>query len=188
MPKLAPFRIANESDVVNLFGFDGPVASTVEKGTLVKIKGSGAQLTDSPVGDVGTPGASFGNTVSIRYGATWKLDLCTTGSAGTKDEPLGVTLWDVRETDENGSKLLFSPQKQAELQAVLSGQAVPVLTRGIVSYSGTLTSAGEGSVAANVPIYAGAAGELVTSTDGTKVGKTLGAVDGNLHVLLKLEL
>ena len=54
----------------------------------------------------------------------------------TKDVPLGMLLYDVREDDENGEKLIFNPRKAAENDYVISGQAVPILTRGIVLYSG----------------------------------------------------
>jgi len=188
MPNLLPYRAVDELEVINMFAYSGDASSTVGKGTCVKIIGSGAQLIDSPVIDIGTPGASYSNTVSMRYGGTWKITDCTTGVLGTKDTPLGLTLWDVRETDEHGQKLQFSPDRADARQAVLSGQVVPVVTRGLLYYSGTLTQGGEGNVAPNAKVYTSAGGELTTSTDGTLVGKTLGATDANLHILLKVEL
>lgn len=190
MPQLKPFRQYNENDVINLFAFDGTVSTAgVNKGTLVKLASSGFRNTDDPtLAWTNGPGASFDGTVSMRYEVPWKVQLCQTGSAGVKDVPLGITLYDIKEWDENGEKLIFNPRKAAELQCVLSGMAVPVLTKGLVLYSGTLTNGGEGSIGPGATVYAGANGELGTATTANAVGKTLGGADADGYVLLKLEL
>ena len=54
------------------------------------------------------------------------------GDAGV----LGVTLRQTLTYDENGEKLLYYPQKAIEMQAVLTGQAVPVLTKGVITLDG----------------------------------------------------
>jgi hypothetical protein len=57
-------------------------------------------------------------------------------TAATAGVPvLGITLNQTLATDENGERLLYNPVKRAELQAVLTGQAVPVATRGIFTLS-----------------------------------------------------
>jgi len=57
-------------------------------------------------------------------------------TAATAGVPvLGLTLNQTLATDENGERLLYNPVKRAELQAVLTGQAVPVATRGIFTLS-----------------------------------------------------
>jgi len=68
-------------------------------------------------------------------------------------EVIGVTLKQTLEQDENGEKLLYNPVKKDELQAVLSGQACPVATRGIFTLT---TDAFDSSSAGNscVPGYA----------------------------------
>ena len=59
-------------------------------------------------------------------------------TAATAGEPvLGMTLNQTLATDENGEKLLYNPVKRAELQAVLTGQAVPVATRGVFTLADT---------------------------------------------------
>ena len=56
--------------------------------------------------------------------------------AATTGAPvLGVTLNQTIANDENGEKLIYNPIKKDELQAVLSGQAVPVATRGLFTFS-----------------------------------------------------
>ena len=93
----------------------------------------------------------------------------------------------VIETDENGEKLIFTPRKAAEKDWVLSGQAVPILTRGIVLYSGT-------QLAADNPVYGATLysdnnGELTTTNGGgSVVGVTLGGEDENNHVLVRINL
>jgi hypothetical protein len=59
-------------------------------------------------------------------------------TAATTGVPvLGMTLNQTLATDENGERLLYNPVKRAELQAVLTGQAVPVATRGIFTLADT---------------------------------------------------
>ena len=103
---------------------------------------------------------------------------------------MGVLLHDVKETDENGEKLVFNPRKAAEMEVALSGQAVPVLTRGIVLYSGTNLAAQTPAV--GTKLYFDASGELNTGviddTAGAHVGVCLGGKDSNSHVLVKINL
>ena len=73
---------------------------------------------------------------------------------------------------------------------MISGQAVPVLTRGIVLYSGATLAAD--TVNPGDTVYAAAAGELAKDADHVSkapaVGKVLGTKDANNHMLLKIEL
>jgi hypothetical protein len=176
---LRPLRQYNENDVVNLFAYSGDSA-LVLAGKAVKIVGSGFMASSSnPIEDIGSVGASYTNVASSRYGAVPKVAPANSGSA-----VLGLTLMGIRETDENGEKLVFNPRKAAEMGVVISGQAVPVLTRGIVLYSGLVGAAGD-----SVYVHSTDAGDLSTSAaGGTKVGKLLGTVDSNGFALLKIEL
>jgi hypothetical protein len=204
--RLKPFRQHAETDVVNLFSLkddDADVMGSysdlkadgakIHKGLLVSVKDAWKN-TDDPVNKtgIGNPGSSYTNTVSFRYGAAATVEPCASGK-----QPLGLTLFDVAEVDENGEKLIYNPRKAAEMQAVVSGQAVPVLTKGIVLYSGNLTSGGADSVGAGVPIYADAlrngeisssATESTGSASQTKIGTTLGAVDQDGFILLKIDI
>jgi len=195
---LKPFRSYDEHDVVNLFALDYPVFdlnvddAKIKKGKLVTVS-NGWKNTDEALDSHGlggasattSPGKSFANTVSLRYGTTAKVE-----PTATTEVPLGITLWDMAERDENGEKLLYHPRKAAEMQAVISGQTMPVLTKGIVLYKGQLTDV---AVGAGVSVYNSSSGigELSInnpSSAETKVGKTLGASDAQGYVLLKVEL
>jgi hypothetical protein len=194
MPTLRPFRDYDEHDVINLFSWSGAVPAY--KGTMVKMLAGGfkADAAD-PVEMFGAAGAAVQNTVSQRYRTSAQITTCGTGAAGTRDIPLGMLLYDVRENDENGEKLLYHPRKAAENDWVISGQAAPVLTRGIVLYSGATITASTPTLGAT--LYHAANGELGDAGDvgthgsglgASAVGKCLGTLDGNNHILVKLEL
>ncbi len=175
MATLLPFRDYDEKDVINLFAFSGTLPAT--KGTLVKVQGSGFKATDE-LDMLGNVGAAFGNTVSQRYGAAAKISVAASGEA-----PLGMMLFDVKETDENGEQLKFNPRKAAEMGCVVSGQVVPVVTRGTFRYSGALGTPAGGGVA-----YATTAGVITANVTTVTVGKFLGAADADGFVTLKLDL
>ena len=186
---LRPFRDYDEHDVINLFAHR---SSAVNKGSLVKVEtATGWKNTAEPTMEEGIIGASYGNTVSNRYAVRAKVV-----DAGSGDKPVGMTLWDVKETDENGEKLLYNPRKAAEMQCVISGQAVPVATRGVFLYSGATlnaTHATQGPVAGEY-LYAADDGQMMVASsvgwDSTvaKVGQVLGGMDSNNHVLIRLDV
>ena len=129
--RLKPFRDYSEHDVINLFAFGDHAVTlgttdVVYAGSVVKVR-SGWQNTDE-LSFIGNVGAGYNNTVSQRYGVSAEVEYT---DGGADEAALGITLYDVREYDENGEKLAFNPRKQAELQASLTGQAVPIATRGI---------------------------------------------------------
>ena len=183
MPQLKPFRDYDEHDVINLFTLKDQ--SDVNKGTFVKLtSGQGWVSTDEPFGDTQSAVGSTsyaGRAVSNRYIVQAGLDI-----AGSGDAPIGMTLYDLKETDENGEKLVFNPRKAAEMQAAISGQAVPVATRGVFLYSGaTLASL---PVDAGSVLYGAANGELHTDSTGKqKVGVALGAKDSSNYVLIRID-
>ena len=178
---LRPFRDYDEKDVINLYHFSGTLPAT--KGTLVKIQGNGWVSSDE-IAMLGSVGNSYSNTVSERYG----VEAAVT-TAGAADSPIGIMLFDVKETDENGEKLVFNPRKAAEMDIVLSGQAVPVVSRGVFLYSGTQLASD--APTAGQDLYCGANGEIITGNPGsanTKVGRALGAKDSDGVILVHLDI
>lgn len=172
---LSPFRDYSEHDVINLFSYSGNQDANgviASKGTVVKVVGSGFMPVavnggTIPVNSVDGLGASYANTVSQRWAVTSKVSAAASG-----ENAIGIILYDVRELDENGEKLVFNPRKAAEMNVVTSGQAVPVLTRGVITYSGAeilgSSSPGDG-------VYLSTnAGELSTTNNGQgRVGTLL---------------
>ncbi len=187
--RLRPFRDYSEHDVINLFAFgdDAQALGTtdvVQAGSVVKVKTGWTNGDETEfLGDVG---ASFNNTVSQRYGVKAEVEYT---DGGGDESSLGITLYDVREFDENGEALKFNPRKAAELQAVLTGQAVPVATRGtFLMATGAFNS--PTVVAVNMDIYATGDGKLTTQGNKTVnnvIGRTLGGPDADGSVLCRFD-
>lgn len=176
---IKPFRSYDEHDVVNLFAFDG----TTNKGTLVKVS-TGWSNTDANGGitNVANPhSASYAGTVSQYQVLTPRV----TEAGATESGSLGIVLNDVRLTDDNGEYLIYKPARAAELSAVASGQAVPVLTKGLVLYKAAAISAGFKAYPNGNGTITGAA---TVPANRVEIGKFLGATDSDGFALLKLEL
>lgn len=183
MPLLRPLRDYNEKDVINLYTFSGQTsdADIINRGTLVKIVGDGWRPDVEPTELIGSYGDfSVNNVQAQRYGTPAKVTFCGTGAT---DYPLGLTLFDVRELDENKIPLKYNPRKAAELEACISGQTVPIVTKGIFLYSGLV-----GTITPGAPIYAGNNGTITTGTQGARVGVALGVTGVDGSCLIKLEL
>ncbi len=181
MPSLKPYRDYDAHEEVNLFAISG-ASLPIPKGTIVRIA-TGWHSDLNPQVIVGSPGQAFGNTVSPR----WQVQplasvLNNTGS----NDAFGITLFDVRETDENSNKLIYSPQSQWERSCVLSGQACPILTRGILHYSGI-----DGTPAGGTRLYptGGATNGLTTFVvPGERaVAVAMGPKDSQGFVLVKFD-
>ena len=188
--RLRPFRDYDEHDVLNLFAFGDDAVSlgttdVVYAGSVVKIK-TGWKNDDETQDMIGNVGAGYDNTVSQRWGVTAEVEYCNGGA----ETPLGITLFDVREYDENEEALKFNPRKQDELQAVLTGQAVPVATKGTFLFATGAWVANGAAVAAGASIYTSGDGQVTPTLQGanTKIGKALGGPDSDGAVLVKLEL
>lgn len=143
--RLLPFRQYDENDVVNMFALnaDGcakdlqltkPGEDDINAdGVLVSVQAG--NLTENDVIDV-SEDARFMNNYGSPVGRNpYPTNPLKVAPAASGALPLGVTLNQTLTNDENGESLLFNPVKKDELQAVLSGQTVPVLTRGIVTVS-----------------------------------------------------
>ena len=153
--RILPFRQYSDHDVVNLYSV---IASDVNTAT-----------TDSGAGDAGVfvtvsdgnfdadpityqTNAYLGDSSFPFLGSTDmypEVNLKITGAKG-EDHCLGMTLYQTAKNDENGEKLLYNPQKQEELQAMIPGQAVPIATKGIftlaaAAFDGPITSYAPGN-------------------------------------------
>ena len=138
--RILPFRQYSAHDVVNLYALTDADVLTSTTGTGggdagVFVKVSEGNFDNDPItyqandylGDSSFP--FLGNTTM--YPEVNLKVTPATSSGGC----LGVTLLQTAKNDENGEKLLYNPQKQTELQAMLPGQAVPVLSKGIITLS-----------------------------------------------------
>lgn len=198
---LLPFRDYDEHDVVNLYSLDG----TGLAGQLVKV--SSLDLDNELVWSEGNPvGFDFGTEQGVyshRFVNPNKV-VATEGDETKNDGILGLTLVDTREFDENGQKLILGHRRKAnELSSVLSGETVPVVTKGLfligsAGYVGAPAvgkvavpwSGGEGKLYAADPTDLSELSETGDYTPEQVVGRWLSATgsrqDG--YALLKLEL
>ena len=148
--RILPYRDYSEHDVLNLFsldtsteaaGFAGwtEVASgDHDSGVVVKVK-TGELPGDLPGGlsehasgdELRKYLGASPTSAHIGYNA-YPYNGMTVEPAGVGDVAVGITLRETLAYDENGEKLLYYKQKLDEAQAVLPGQTVPVLTRGLV--------------------------------------------------------
>ena len=187
--RLKPFRDYSEHDVINLFAFGDPAVTlgtsdVIYAGSAVKVR-TGWQNTDE-LSFIGNVGAGYNNTVSQRYGVSAEVEYT---DGGADEAALGITLYDVREYDENGEKLAFNPRKQAELQASLTGQAVPIATRGLFLMA-TGAWANSPGVVFNQDVFATGNGQITTlgaKATNNRIGRTLGNPDADGSVLVKFD-
>ena len=138
--RLYPFRQYSDVDVINMFASDTVDAtpSTNGNGSAgVFVKVSAGNLDLDPIQYTATDITNtLGKSDYPFLGAVQYPAVPLQFTAATAGVPvLGMTLNQTLATDENGERLLYNPVKRAELQAVLTGQAVPVATRGIFTLS-----------------------------------------------------
>lgn len=122
--RLMPIRDIDEHNVVNFFSKD----VTGVAGELVKIVTNDLSNTDG--WSTTSPGAAFDGVTNLRYEVKSKVRATQGGE--NRYGVLGLTLFPTLEVDENGVPLKYDLRRQKELQCVLSGEAVPVVTQGIV--------------------------------------------------------
>ena len=183
---LGQVRDHSEHETIPLFSLD---ASSVNKGTFVKATGNGIVFEDTAttwaggITNAGDVGANYPGVFAQRYGTTAK---CTVAGTGDSGKVLGMLLYDVRETDENGDRLVHRQKKAIELQCVVSGQANSIVSRGQFLYYVT------GTASAGDACYIDTNGEIDVNTAVTgsnvQVGKFLGAPNADGWALIKLEL
>ena len=166
--RLLPFRQYAEQDVINLYKVN--IASSAnnamatpfvngdnDNGVLVQVDAGNMDgdpvdyVTDSYLGKTDYP--------FIGRDQYPVVALSVKVADSSEGRPLGVTLRQTLTHDENGEKLLYYPQKAIEMQAVLTGQAVPVLTRGVITVDGdtAFDDGGEPS-AVGTQVYQGTVG------------------------------
>ena len=137
LSRLLPFRQYNEQDVINFYALN---AATGAAGSLVKI--NSANLDLDPIqyttrGDANAYANTLGHASSLYPTVSYTVSKVELTGEVFSGAALGIMLRDVRTVDENGQNLLYYPEKKAELQCVVSGEAVPVLTRGVLTFAQT---------------------------------------------------
>jgi len=140
-------------------------------GVFVKVNAGNLDLDPITYGT----NAYLGKTDYPFLGAAQYPSVPLTFTAATNDAPvLGITLNQTLAFDENGEKLLYNPIKTAELQAVLSGQAVPVATRGMFTLNDTAIDWVDANMVVNSQLLISANAGKVSGLAPTTVGPLTG--------------
>jgi len=175
--RLLPFRQYAEEDVVNLFANDAANNSVTDSGD-----GDAGVFVTVSAGDFGLDPVQYetnsylGKTDYPFIGRDqYPVVPLKVTAASAGESCVGVTLLQTAQYDENGEKLLYYPQKKLEVQAVLTGEAVPILGKGIVTLDSatavdgspgagdwlTLSSnAGKITGVSTIPVHTGEAGSI----------------------------
>lgn len=157
--RLLPFRDYDEHDVVNLFKSAGNLSDFIDLSDAAKrstpqgdagvfVTVSAGDLTGDwdPVDVTSNPASLLGKTDYPHVGRNTypQAALSVSPTAGIATEScIGVTLRQTVARDENGENLLYNQVKKDELFGVLPGEAVPVLSKGLITLSAdALTGAG----------------------------------------------
>lgn len=196
VPNLKPFRDIDEHEVIGLFAH---VSGEVPRGILVKpVSTSGGGNTNvkcspsSPStpyvaraedrGVDGLPKYVYAN----RHKVNWTVDTATSGTTN----PLGLTLDPVSVKNKWGEDYSFYHQNRAEGDFIPSGQAVPILVRGLVKIKGHIGTPDNGSGAAVSTTTPGRVDVVAynRTTNASLVGKFLSGNDVDGYAILKLEL
>lgn len=211
--RILPYRDYSEHDVLNLFSLDtsaytianaksdAAAGGAFDSGVVVKVK-TGELPGDMNNADSGLAtsgdlrdylGASP-TSAHIGYNA-YPYNGMTVEPADAGEVAVGITLRETLAYDENGEKLLYYKQKLDEAQAVLPGQTVPVLTRGLVLLGASAFDAydhdsdgstdDETNITIGAKIYVGPGGTLSTEVSGDPVGSVV-AKSGTDKVLCKI--
>jgi hypothetical protein len=182
--RLLPFRQYDENDVINLFALktnvnlkavgvnsDGENAD----GVLVSVENGKTTKNVINLDNAGDFFASYNSPIGRNQYPENPLKIVPATSGNYN--AIGVTLRSTLAVDENGESLLFNPVKKDELQAVLSGQTVPVLSKGVVTVT---QNAVEGTPAPGAPLSvssssAGKFGEMqgLGGSDKRQIGQVL---------------
>jgi hypothetical protein len=174
--RLYPFRQYSEQDVINLFASD-----TADTGPFTNGNGSAGVFVKVSAGNLDLDPVTYaansylGKTDYPFLGANQYPSVPLTFTAATAGEPvLGITLNQTLLEDENGEKLLYNPVKRQELQAVLTGQAVPVATRGVFTLADTAIDWVDADMAPNSHLAISASAGKVTGLAASAVSPLTG--------------
>lgn len=128
--RIMPLEVVNQYEVINFFA----QSVTGERGQFVALF-TGQQTPDNASANGYTTtslGTSYQGTYAPRYENKRKFR--PTAAGDTKYNTIGITLYTTAEEDENGQKIaLMGRQHREERGYAISGETVPVLSRGIVT-------------------------------------------------------
>ena len=187
--RLLPYRDYDEHEVVNFFSLAGAESDFVRLDSNPTSKGDAGVFVKVSNGSLGPAGKDPMDVTTDTYGSylgkkdyphvgrnTYPQNPLTVDVVNAVTDPcLGVTLRQTATHDENGEKLQYNPIKKDELYAVLPGETVPVLSRGMVTLTDSAIVGDPAPGHRLVPHSAGRASGSAAGVDGS-AGTTIGTV------------
>lgn len=156
-----PLSDKSEHDIVPFYSLD---LNSGNAGALVKITTGAANPQNFDGWSSQFVGTNVANTVSYRYEGKAKVTATTSGD--THFNALGLTLYATLEFDENSQPLRYNPPRAKEIGAVLSGENVPVATRGIFGLWGNFIDTSMGNIQpGNLVVVSRSGGGLLAAVD-----------------------
>lgn len=158
-----PLHAFDEHEIVNLFSKD----VTGIGGELVKIVTGAANPQNADGWAINSSvGAPISNVISQRYET--KMKVTCTVSGDTVYSALGFTELSTLEYDENGQPLRYNEKRAKEIGAVISGESVPIITKGIIGIWGNYIDSSLSHVQPGFLVCISRSGQgLVASVDPT---------------------
>lgn len=126
--RLLPYRSYDEHEIINLFAMD---QTGIGGKICAFLTGGQDPATSAGAYSNTNPGYTPAGITNPRYEVTRKVTSVIPIGA-TKHQIVGINLQATLEYDENGQKILFNPWRKVELNAVVSGEAVQILTKGMI--------------------------------------------------------
>ena len=169
--RILPFRQYAEEDVVNLYAnaaANNQVSDSGEGDAGVFVQVSAGDLSLDPIQY--ETNSYLGKTDYPFIGRDqYPVVPLKISAADTTNACLGLTLLQTANYDENDEKLLYYPQKKLETQSVLTGEAVPVLTKGIVTLAASPDAALPNATVGDITDFAPGNWLVISSATNGKV-------------------
>ena len=128
-----PYHAYDEHEVLSLYSMD----VTGLGGTLVKIVTGSANPQNADGWAINSSvGAAIFNQQAISQRYETKMKVTATVSGDTIYNAIGFTELNTLEFDENGQPLRYNERRAKEIGAVISGETVPIITKGIIGLWG----------------------------------------------------
>lgn len=173
--KFYPLSDVSEHDKVNFYSL---VTNSGMAGQLVKIVTGAANPQNFDGWSNAFVGANYANTVSYRYES--KAKIIPTASGDTRYNALGLTLYSTLEQDENGFLLKYNPSRAKEIGAVVSGENVPVATRGMFGLWGQYIDQTQGAVQpGNLVVVSLSGNGILAAVDPSNLAAFIPAASGS---------
>lgn len=170
MKRILPLENIDPRSVINMFAMNVANDKITDSGdgdAGVVVTVLSGNFGDNPVEYKIDSFLGFAGGPNMGYNGFPEVQLKIKKAAST-DAPLGITMYETANKDENDEKYIRYPDKRASANVVTSGQAVPVFTKGLATF--TYRAFGTGTSKSYVPPVNSVL--IQSATDGLMTGIT----------------